>query len=430
MPRLLHLGLGNFHRAHQAWYTAHAGGDWRITGVAMRNAALCEAMRDGKGYTLGIRGADGLRTERIGIHDRVILAGHDPEAVIAAFADPDLRVVTLTITEKGYCLSPTTGGLDLSNPTVVADLTGEPRGALGLLAHGLARRYGAALPPLTVLSCDNLSGNGHRLAKAMADFAAAAGLRIHPDTRFPNSMVDRITPATTDALSAEIAAASGHDDAAPVMTEAFTEWVIEDDFAGPRPEWEKAGAELVPDVAPYEMRKLRLLNAAHSWLAYAGQLAGHAYVHEAMADPALRDGVERLWDEAQATLPEVVLPSTPAYRDALVDRFAVAEMRHSLAQIAVDGSLKLRERVAPLIRPDAQTPQATEAVAAWIAYVLRIHAGGGELRDANAERIAAAIDPADGLGAVAIALSGMIGLGHAPDGWHTALAARVSALAG
>ena len=410
MARILHLGVGNFHRAHQAWYTAHAGDDWHITGVVMRNTTLFQAMQAGAGYRLGIRGPDGLETENITLHDRMILASRDPALVLAAFADPDLQIVTLTITEKGYCLDAATGALDLAHPDIVGDLAGQPKSAVGLLAHGLARRAAKGLGPLTVLSCDNLSGNGRKLARATADFARAAGVRIDAHTRFPDTMVDRITPATTPRLAAEIAAAAAAPAPAPVMTEAFTEWVIEDDFAGPRPAWETAGAELVRDVAPFEMRKLRLLNAAHSWLAYAGLLAGHTYVHQAMADPRLANGVERLWDEAQRSLPKVVQDSTAAYRAALRARFAVPEMRHELAQIAVDGSLKLRERITPLLQGGRDAPQAGDVIAVWIAFVLRCHRSGTPLADANADKIAAHVQNAPDLRGVCAALAQLVGV--------------------
>ncbi|MEM7641351.1 MAG: mannitol dehydrogenase family protein [Pseudomonadota bacterium] len=427
MPRLLHLGLGNFHRAHQAWYTARAGG-WQITGIVMGNVELYDAMNADGGYTLGIRGPDGLAAEWIDIHDRLILARRDGPAVIDAFIDPDLHVVTLTITEKGYCLSPETGALDLGHPLVRADLADTVTTAIGLLTHGLARRADAGFTPLTVVSCDNLSGNGRTLAAAVKAFAEAARVTTDPATRFPDTMVDRITPATTDDMAAEFAAAASRAGTVPVLTEAFSEWVIEDDFAGPRPAWERVGAEFVADVAPYEMRKLRLLNAAHSYLAYAGLLAGHRYVHQAMADPTLRAGVDRLWTEATATLPDAVLPTATAYRAALADRFAVAEMRHSLAQIAMDGSLKLRERLVPLVLAQAPVPQATEAIAAWIVFIQDAHLRGVELADANAADIRNHVAGSASTRALCANLAGLVGLGDAPDGWLDDLAALVAKL--
>lgn len=430
MPRMLHIGLGNFHRAHQAWYTAKATDDWRITGVVMRNEALFDILQERRGYSLGIREADGLHVEHITLHDRVLLASRESAAVVDAFADPDLHVVTLTITEKGYCLDPATGRLDLTHPDIASDLEGQPSHAIGLLAQGLAHRMAEGLGPLTVLSCDNLSGNGRKLAAAVEDFAKNANLYLNSDNRFPDTMVDRITPATTQALSHEIAAAAGQPAVAPVLTEAFSEWVIEDDFAGMRPDWENAGAELVPDVAPFEMRKLRLLNAAHSWLAYAGLLARHRYVHEAMADPALRKGVERLWDEATTTLPQAVIGTLPAYRAALIDRFAVAEMRHELIQIAADGSLKMRERIVPLIRAGAENSQAMDAIAAWIAFTLRAHRDGVAVSDPKATEIAKRIDEAKDISEAGTRLANLIGVTDISPAQLDALSARVTSLVG
>ncbi|PIV75062.1 MAG: mannitol dehydrogenase [Rhodobacteraceae bacterium CG17_big_fil_post_rev_8_21_14_2_50_65_11] len=424
MPRILHLGLGNFHRAHQAWHTARAGGDWHITGVVMGNTVLYDALRaQGGAYHLGIRGPEGLRVERIALHDRLLLARDDPKAVVAAIADPEVAIVTLTVTEKGYCLGPD-GRLDLDHPAIAEDLAYGPRSAIGILTHGLAERS----TPVTVISCDNVSGNGGKLRAAVSDLARAAGLPLPTGTRFPDTMVDRITPATTDAIRAEIAAASGVEDAAPVLTEAFSEWVIADEFAAPRPAWDKAGVEIVPDVAPFEMRKLRLLNAAHSYLAYAGLLAGHRYVHEAIADPELRAGVERLWDEAQATLSEAVLPTIPAYRRALIGRFSVADMRHELAQIANDGSLKLPERLLPLVNGLDAAPQAQHAIAAWVAFVSRAQERGDQLNDPNADRIAGSARTAVDTRALCADLAALIGLPDAAPNWLDSLTAEVEQL--
>ncbi|MEL7346100.1 MAG: mannitol dehydrogenase family protein, partial [Pseudomonadota bacterium] len=232
------------------------------------------------------------------------------------------------------------------------------------------------------------------------------------------------------ALGDEIAAAAGRAVVAPVMTEAFSEWVIEDDFAGPRPAWETVGAELVQDVAPFEMRKLRLLNAAHSWLAYAGLLAGHRHVHEAMADPALRSGVERLWDEAAQTLPSAVMSTLPAYRAALVDRFGVAEMRHALIQVASDGSLKMRERIVPLIDNSKKTPQARDAVAAWIAFALRAHRRGDAISDPNANEITALIENTPDVRDAVSGMARLIGTPEMTPDVLDDLTARATALAG
>lgn len=435
MPRIVHLGLGNFHRAHQAWYTARAnaldplGPQWAITGVAIRSTALRDAMAgQGNRYSLGIRGADGLKVEELAVHDRVLVAAENAGAVLAEIADPETQIITLTVTEKGYYLDPATGRLDMRAPEIAADLAGDlPHTAIGLLARGLAMRAAVDGGPVTVLSCDNISGNGSKLAAAVADFLEGSGHGMGIRASFPDTMVDRITPATSPALKAEIDAASGHASAAPVMTEAFSEWVIEDSFVGPRPDWHRVGADIVRDVAPFEMRKLRLLNAAHSWLACAGQLAGHEFVHQAIADPALRTGVERLWDEAGRSLPAGIADTLPAYRAALIARFSVPEMRHALAQIAMDGSLKLRERLVPVILENkGEAPQAVATIAAWIAYLRRELARGRAISDPNARDLTGLIRAGDDPGDMSTAIARLIGLGTRADALGPAIAAALA----
>ncbi|WP_404404005.1 mannitol dehydrogenase family protein [Pelagibacterium halotolerans] len=407
MPRIVHLGFGNFHRAHQAWYTAAAnalgGPAWTITGVSMRRSDLRDALAsDGFAYTLGIRGTEGIEVQRIAVHDSVLVVPENPQAVIDAIADPETQIVSLTVTEKGYHLHPATGEPDLKGAALAADLVNPlPSTAIGILARGLAQRA-ATNAPITVLSCDNVSGNGRKLRRAVEGFAAAAGLDIGAyitaHVRFPDSMVDRITPATTDAARAEIAALTGRSEPQPVLTEAFSEWIVEDDFAGPRPDWGAVGVEIVPDVAPFEARKLRLLNAAHSCLAYAGQLVGHRYVHEAIRDPHLRRVVEGLWDEAVSTLPASVAATIPAYRAALLDRFEVEAMRHELAQIAQDGSLKLPLRLVPVLEQRAArneaSPNVTQAVAAWLAFIRREVEAGRDLADPASTDLTAIVQEA------------------------------------
>lgn len=440
MTRIVHLGFGNFHRAHQAFYTAAAnalGEDWVITGVSMRRPDLRDALAgDGFAYTLGIRGTEGLEARRIAVHDRVLVAAEEPQAVIDAIADPETHIVSLTVTEKGYHLNTVTGAPDLEGPALAADLAGPlPRTAIGLIAHGLARRA-ASGAPVTVLSCDNISGNGHKLRRAVEGFAAAAkldiGAFIAAHVTFPDSMVDRITPATTDGIRDEIAAITGTREPQPVLTEAFSEWIIEDDFAGPRPAWEKVGVEIVPDVAPFEMRKLRLLNAAHSYLAYAGQLAGHRYVHEAIRDPRLRPIVEGIWDEAASTLPDAVADMTPAYRTALLDRFEVVEMRHELAQIAQDGSLKLPVRLVPVWQERRAkgdpAPNVTEAIAAWLAFVRREVRAGRDLSDPAAVRLAEIVRDAEDTDAFCRAGCALLDIGEGPADWLATLVRDVEAL--
>lgn len=397
MKRIVHLGLGNFHRAHQAWYTAKAG-DWKITGVVMRNAALYESLtQHNNAYVLGTWSADGLQAEVLDVYDDVLLVAQDPRAVTARIADLQTHVVTLTITEKGYALRDDGAGLNADDPAIAQDLNNDTsHSAIGLLCDGLAARAAQNGPPLTVISCDNLSDNGAKLQQIVTDYLTISAPQALPwltrNVTFPITMVDRITPKLSAAATAEIQAKSGTSDLSIVGTEDFTEWVITDTFAGPRPAWDTAGALFVDDVTPFEARKLRLLNASHSFLAYAGQLAGHTYVHEAIADPALRRAVNILWDEAASTIPAPAAATLDSYRAALLARFAVPDMRHALAQIAMDGSLKLRERLAPIITAraaqDLDAPQTEAAIDSWIAYVTDCVRKGTPLQDPNADTIA------------------------------------------
>lgn len=380
MPRILHLGFGNFHRAHQAFYTQRAndlgGTHWHITAVSMSRRDLKGALKpQGYAYSLGLRGPEGLTVDQITVHDEVLVAKDDPQAVLNCIADSDTQIVTLTITEKGYGLG-ADGRLDLSNPVIRADVEqGTSKTAIALLARGIAIRS-ATDTPLTVISCDNLSDNGALLKRATAEFALAAGLDvadyIQSSVRFPSTMVDRITPATTDAARAEIADVTGVKDPEPVITEVFSEWVIEDDFATARPDWDQVGVVISKEVEPYEARKLRLLNASHSLLAYGGLQRGHTYVHEAVSDPVLRPKVDALWVEAVETLPAAIQPSCAEYCKALIDRFMVPEIRHELRQIAMDGSLKLPVRLISAAQDrkakGRPSPAILDAVAAWFAH--------------------------------------------------------------
>ena len=373
MPRMLHLGLGNFHRAHQAWYThvanTGAGDRWRITGVAMSNPATRDEMAAHDWtYDLGVMGNGGLHVERISVHDEVLVAAETPERVVDAIADPDVRAMTITVTEKGYALA-ASGRLDLEHPGIVADIaTGSTQTLIGLLAKGLVTRAARRSGALTILSCDNLSGNGTLLRGAVLDFLEASGASaaILDNIRFPNTMVDRITPATTEAIAASMADAAGRPVVAPVLTEAFTEWAIEKDDSAVLPDWTKAGAVFVTDVGPYERRKLLLLNAAHSAPAYGGLLRGHSYVHEAVADPELTSHVRALWSEAAPLLPDFSKAEIDAYADALLSRFAVEGMAHRLSQIAMDGSLKLPQRIIPTVRHHQfRSPAAARVLGDW-----------------------------------------------------------------
>lgn len=378
MPRILHIGVGNFARAHLADYTQDADG-WQITGVSLRSATVRDGLQ-GQDYNYGLA-IQGKGVKQITVIDRVLVAPEDPDAVLEQIVDPDVHIISVTVTEKGYHLTPE-NRLDFDDPLIVQDLEGGgPRTVIGFLARGIAARA----TPVTVLSCDNRAGNGDVLRDAVIAFAAEAGLDMSAaQARFPNSMVDRITPATAQDLRDQTG------DAMVVPTEPFREWVIEDRFAGPRPNWPEV--QFTADVAPHEMRKLRMLNAAHSMLAYAGKLAGHEFVHEAVADPTLRQAARAIMAEAALTLPVAMQSLAAAYADALIARFDNPHIRHSLRQIAMDGTQKLPYRMCDSIRALHQmgrsSPALNAGIRAWIAFC-RAEVGAGEvLQDPLADRIA------------------------------------------
>ena len=360
---IVHLGLGAFHRAHQApvFDSLLSRGDlrWGIAGISIRSTDTVAALAAQDNlYSLAVRDEAPLAPRLVGSIVETAVAAADPVRIIALLAAPDTHCATLTVTEKGYLLPE-------------GDLTGTPP---GLLALALEARRRAGLAPLTVISCDNLTANG--LATRAAVLAAGTRLNL-PDVAlawiarevaFPSTMVDRITPATTDVTIAQSSAALGLEDRAAVWTEPFWQWVIEDKFAEVRPELEGCGVEVVSDVVLWEEAKLRLLNGAHSTLAYHGLLVGYRFVHEAIADPNLRALVEAVWDEATSTLERSTI-DVGAYRQALLKRFSNAALPHRLIQIAADGSQKLPPRlIGTLIaRRPAASPSIARAVAGWIA---------------------------------------------------------------
>ncbi|MGB7241872.1 MAG: mannitol dehydrogenase family protein [Sulfitobacter sp.] len=373
MGRIVHFGLGNFARAHLLDYTADAGG-WDVVGVSLRSATVRDGLAaQGFDYDLCVQGS---AVKRITVLRDVLVAPEDPDTVLAAMEEAD--IISATVTEKGYHLD-ANGVLDLDDLPIAADLTGQgPTTVIGFLGHGLAGRT----RPVTVLSCDNRVGNGDALRAAVARFAIAAGLGINWDNvRFPNAMVDRIIPATTQALRD----VSG--DPMAVPTERFREWVIEDDFAGPRPNW--PGVQFVSDVAPHELRKLRMLNGAHSAMAYAGLACGFEYVHQAVRDPELRRLVEQVMVQAGATLHSDVQAQVPGYARTLMARFEVQELAHRLDQIAMDGSQKIPYRFVATLRA-ARAPALITAMQAWIAFCLAETEAGRTLNDPKADEIASA----------------------------------------
>lgn len=398
---IVHLGVGAFHKAHQAVYTDAAlaahGGDWRIRGVSLRSPEAAEALKpQGGRYTLLTRERGGTKARIIGSIADILVAPQDPEAVIAAIADPAVRIVTLTVTEKAYGLDPAGGGLDESHEAVRHDLSNpeRPCGVLGFLVAGLARRMADEAGPLSIVSCDNLPHNGQVLGRLVTELAA----RTRPDlqrfieknVRFPSTMVDRITPAATNTTFRDAAELAGAQDRAAVETEPFTQWVIEDDFAGERPYWEAGGALFVTDVAPFEEMKLRMLNGAHSLIAYAGFGAGYGTVAEAMQDPALARLVERQMKAAAATLPDLPGIDLDGYRADLVARFSNPAIRHLTYQIAMDGTQKLPPRIFAALGKGADSAPFAFAVASWMHYCLGQRADGSRynLRDPREDEIA------------------------------------------
>ncbi|MBB3343458.1 mannitol dehydrogenase family protein [Luteimonas sp. RC10] len=397
---IVHLGAGAFHRAHQAVYFDDAlalDPDWAVCAVSLRSPDVRDALRPQDGlYTLAILGqTPQLRV--IGALREVLCARDEAAAVLARLADPAVRLVTLTVTEKGYCLAG--DGLDLSHPDIVHDLAtpDAPVSAIGHVVAGLARRRAAGLAPYTVLSCDNLADNGVRLRRAVLAFAEridpALAAWIDAEVAFPRSMVDSITPATDDALRTRVADALGLDDAWPVQREPYTQWVVEDCFCNGRPPLDQVGVILSDDIAGFDRAKLRLLNGPHSALAYLGLLRGIETVADAMRHPGLAAFVARLMREDIA--PTLSVPAAldlDAYIDAILARFRNPAIAHRLAQVAWDGSQKLPVRLLGTLR-DAQAAgrsidRLCLPIAAWMHFVRRQAQAGVALVDPMADTLA------------------------------------------
>jgi fructuronate reductase len=385
-PGIVHLGIGAFHRAHQAVMTQAAmdagDEDWGIVGASLRSADTRDALNPQGGlYTVAVRDGAGERLQVVGAVREVIVAPEDPETLIALMADPGVRIVSLTVTEKGYCHDPATGGLNEAHPDIVHDLAGpgRPRSAPGYLLAALRRRQSTGIAPFTVLCCDNLPSNGrtvHRVLVRMAEIMTIAfGEYVRERVSCPSTMVDRIVPATTDEDRARISAALGVADSWPVVTEPFTQWVIEDRFPQGRPRWELGGAQFVEDVAPFELMKLRLLNGAHSSLAYLGLLLGHEIVAEASADPRLARFLDGLWSEIRPSVPPPPGMNLAAYCDQLLARFRNTSIRHRLAQIAMDGSQKLPQRLLHTARENLAAGRPIAHIALAVA-AFALHASG------------------------------------------------------
>ncbi|MDN5926078.1 MAG: mannitol dehydrogenase family protein [Hyphomicrobiales bacterium] len=425
---IVHLGTGAFHRAHQAVYTddalAKSGGGWMITGVSLRSPDVADQLNPQDGlYTLLTLGPAGVEARVIGSIRGVLVASDEREKVLDALAAPETRIVSLTITEKGYGLDPKTGGLDRTHPAIAADLAdpGHPKSAVGFIVEALRRRHEAGLPGFTVLSCDNLPSNGKVVARLVRDFAAEAAPEIaafiEADVSFPSTMVDRITPAATHKTFDDVRALTGCADPGAVETELFSQWIIEDDFVAGRPDWEAGGALFVSDVVPYEKMKLRMLNGAHSMLAYSGFLAGHRYVRDVMGDPALAALVVRHMKAAAATLDSVPGVDLDRYAADLQERFRNPAIAHETYQIAMDGTQKLPQRLLEPAMVALERGQRVDAfafaVAAWMRYALGRREDGEPyaLRDPREKEIAAVLEGAgkdtDAIAEALLALPGL-----------------------
>jgi fructuronate reductase len=410
IPGIVHLGIGAFHRAHQAFYTDEVLADdpgWGIVAVSLRSPETREALTPQNGlYTLATRSGAGEQLRVIGAVQRVLVAPEEPEALLTAMADPRVRIVSLTITEKGYCHDPATGELNEAHLGIRHDLAEPhaPETAPGLIVEALSRRWAEGTPPFTVLTCDNLPANGRVVKRILDRFARLRdpdlGAWVAGELACPATMVDRITPATTDEDRARIAASLGVYDAWPVVTEPFTQWAVEDRFPSGRPAWEKAGAELVDDVEPYELMKLRLLNGAHSSLAYLGYLAGYETVWEAMGDPAFAAFARGAMDEATPAVPPPPGADLAAYKAALIERFRNPALRHRTWQICMDGSQKLPQRLLGTIRDllaqGAPFGRLALGVAGWMRYATGVDEGGRpiDVRDPLAARLREVADRA------------------------------------
>ena len=390
---IVHFGVGGFHRAHEAMYldalmNQGLALDWGICGVGVMpfDAKMKEVMTQQDClYTLVLKDPDGTWEPRvIGSIVEYLFAPDDPQAVIEKMADPATRIVSLTITEGGYNFHHVTGEFDAENPAVAADLVpgAVPATTFGLITEALARRRDRGLQPFTIMSCDNIQGNGHMAHKVFTAFARLRGKAwgddglgdwVERNVLFPNSMVDRITPATTDDDRADIADRFGIADGWPVVCEPFAQWVLEDHFVDGRPPLERAGVQVVDDVEPYELMKLRLLNASHQGLCYFGYLAGYRLVHDVTQDPLFaRFLLAYMEDEATPTLSPVPGIDLDAYRRQLIERFSNAGVRDTVPRLCAESSDRIPKWLLPVIRENIAAGRDVELsaaiVASWARY--------------------------------------------------------------
>ncbi|ASE83962.1 TPA: mannitol dehydrogenase family protein [Citrobacter koseri] len=404
--RIVHFGFGAFHRAHQALLTDRVlnaqGGDWGICEISLFSGdRLMSQLREQNHlYTVLEKGANGNQAIIVGAVKECLNAKLDSlAAIIEKFCEPQVAIVSLTITEKGYCIDPATGSLDVSNPRIIHDMQHptEPHSAPGILVEALHRRRERGLSPFTVLSCDNIPDNGHVVKNAVLGMAekraAELAAWIHQHVSFPGTMVDRIVPAATEESLDEITRELGVADPCAISCEPFIQWVIEDNFVAGRPQWEVAGVQMVDDVLPWEQMKLRMLNGSHSFLAYLGYLAGFQHISDCMQDSAFREAAYRLMMNEQAPTLRITNVDLSRYAASLIERFANPALKHRTWQIAMDGSQKLPQRMLEGIREHlargSDWPLLALGVAGWMRYVSSVDDAGAtiDIRDPLSEKI-------------------------------------------
>ena len=404
--RIVHFGFGAFHRAHQALLTDRVlnaqGGDWGICEISLFSGdRLMSQLREQNHlYTVLEKGANGNQAIIVGAVKECLNAKLDSlAAIIEKFCEPQVAIVSLTITEKGYCIDPATGSLDVSNPRIIHDMQHptEPHSAPGILVEALHRRRERGLSPFTVLSCDNIPDNGHVVKNAVLGMAekraAELAAWIQQHVSFPGTMVDRIVPAATEESLDEITRELGVADPCAISCEPFIQWVIEDNFVAGRPQWEVAGVQMVDDVLPWEQMKLRMLNGSHSFLAYLGYLAGFQHISDCMQDSAFREAAYRLMMNEQAPTLRITNVDLSRYAASLIERFANPALKHRTWQIAMDGSQKLPQRMLEGIREHlargSDWPLLALGVAGWMRYVSSVDDAGAtiDIRDPLSEKI-------------------------------------------
>ncbi|WP_428773328.1 mannitol dehydrogenase family protein [Vibrio sp.] len=405
--RIVHLGFGAFHRAHQALFTdemlAKTGSDWGICEVNLFGGeSLIESLREQNHlYSVAEKGARSTQVKVIGAVTESLHPTLDGKnTVLEKMAEPQVAIVSMTITEKGYCADPATGKLDKNNPLVQADLANpeQPQSALGYIVQALKLRHQRGLAAFTVMSCDNVQENGHVAKAAILEFAqlldADFAQWIEANVTFPCTMVDRIVPAATDDTLAEIESLLGVFDPCGIACEPFRQWVIEDNFVAGRPDWDVAGAEFVADVVPYEEMKLRMLNGSHSFLAYLGYLGGYEHISDTMTDEGYRKAAFDMMMKAQA--PSLNMPAgtnLESYATLLIDRFINPSLKHRTWQIAMDGSQKIPQRMGGSLKyhlaNDSDFRWVATAIAGWMRYIAGVDEQGNpiDVRDPMAESL-------------------------------------------